>query len=164
MTGEALVPSGQFTQSPKYESFLVDMAKNNQPVAILLVDDEVNVTRTLQMILEQEGYKVIAAYSAAEALALFKSGLRPSVVITDLNMEREDIGLEVARVAQKLKPRPLVVICTGYANVQNAGIALDLRVDHLLTKPVAIDELRSSLERLLSDRKNNKKQRAVANG
>jgi DNA-binding NtrC family response regulator len=140
------------------------MAKASQPVAILLVDDEVNVTRTLQMILEQEGYKVIPAYSAAEALAKFKGGLRPGIVITDLNMEKEDIGLDVARAAQKLKPRPLVVICTGYANVQNASIALDLRVDHLLTKPVGIDELRGALERMLAGRKNTKKKRAVANG
>src|SRR5436309_6883797 len=103
-------------------------------VAILLVDDEVNVTKTLQMILEQEGYKVIPAYSAAEALGRFAGGFRPGIVITDLNMEKDDIGLEVARAAQKLKPRPIVVICTGYANVENASIALEMRLDHRLTK------------------------------
>lgn len=123
-----------------------------KPIAILLVDDEVNVTRTLQMILEQEGYKVIPAYSAAEALAKFRAGLRPSIVITDLNMEKDDIGLDVARAAQKLRPRPLVVICTGYANVDNASIALEMRVDHLLTKPVSIEDLRSSLAKLLHER------------
>ena len=136
-----------------------------KPIAILLVDDEVNVTRTLQMILEQEGYKVTPAYSAAEAMGKFKAGLRPTVVITDLNMEKDDIGLEVARVAQKLKPRPLVVICTGYANVDNASIALEMRVDHLLTKPVSIEELRTSLSQLLFERsKNGNKKGAMARG
>ena len=130
--------------------------KTIKPIAILLVDDEVNVTRTLQMILEQEGYKVIPAYSAADALGKFKGGLRPAIVITDLNMEKDDIGLEVARVAQKLKPRPIVVICTGYANVDNASIALEMRVDHLLTKPVSIEDLRSSLSKLLHERKTQK--------
>lgn len=134
------------------------------PIAILLVDDEVNVTRTLQMILEQEGYKVIPAYSAAEALTKFKGGFRPGIVITDLNMEQEDIGLEVARAAQKLKPRPIVVICTGYANVQNASVALDMRVDHLLTKPVSIEELRNSLVRLVRERDQAKPARMQKNG
>src|SRR5207253_579962 len=97
--------------------------------SILLVDDEVNVARTLQMVFEQEGYTVTAAYSAREALQSFKDGLRTDVVITDLNMERDDIGLEVARAAQKLKPRPLVVICTGYATVENSSSALEMRVD-----------------------------------
>lgn len=137
--------------------------KTAKPVAILLVDDEVNVTRTLQMILEQEGYKVVPAYSAAEALTRFKGGLRPGIVITDLNMEKDDIGLEVARAAQKLKPKPIVVICTGYANVENASIALEMRIDHLLTKPVNIEELRNSLLRLLQER-NNAKLRPRKNG
>jgi DNA-binding NtrC family response regulator len=143
-------------------------SKTNKPVAILLVDDEVNVTRTLQMILEQEGYAVVPAYSAAEALTKFKGGFRPGVVITDLNMEKDDIGLEVARAAQKLKPRPIVVICTGYANVENASIALEMRVDHLLTKPVSIDELRNSLLKLVAERNGKsgrtKKKGAAARG
>ena len=80
-------------------------------------------------------------------------------------MEKDDIGLEVARVAQKLKPRPLVVICTGYANVDNASIALEMRVDHLLTKPVSIEELRTSLSQLLFERsKTATKKGAVARG
>src|SRR3954467_12653581 len=128
------------------------MPNKTKPIAILLVDDEVNVTRTLQMILEQEGYAVIPAYSAAEALTKFQGGFRPGIVITDLNMEKDDIGLDVARAAQKLKPKPIVVICTGYANVENAGKALEMRVDHLLTKPVGIDELRASLNRLIQSR------------
>ena len=141
----------------------------NKPIAILLVDDEVNVTRTLQMILEQEGYAVVPAYSAAEALSRFKDGYRPGIVITDLNMEEDDIGLEVARAAQKLKPKPIVVICTGYANVENASIALEMRIDHLLTKPVSIEELRSSLLRLVEERAGlklvrGKKKKAVARG
>ena len=138
--------------------------KTVKPVAILLVDDEVNVTRTMQMILEQEGYKVVPAYSAAEALAKFKGGLRPAIVITDLNMEKDDIGLEVARVAQSLKPRPIVVICTGYANVENASLALEMRVDHLLTKPVSIDELRESLLKLLYEREMQKPSRTKKKG
>jgi DNA-binding NtrC family response regulator len=135
-----------------------------KPIAVLLVDDEVNVTRTLQMILEQEGYKVIPAYSAAEALAKFKGGLRPAIVITDLNMEKDDIGLEVARTAQRLKPRPIVVICTGYANVDNASIALEMRVDHLLTKPVSIEDLRTSLAKLLHERNAQRPLRAKRQG
>jgi CheY-like chemotaxis protein len=137
--------------------------------SILLVDDEVNVARTLQMVFEQEGYTVTAAYSAREALQIFKEGLRTDVVITDLNMERDDIGLEVARAAQKLKPRPLVVICTGYATVENSSSALEMRVDYLVTKPVDLDELKSALMLMLSRRKSHaangrKRKKVLANG
>jgi len=137
--------------------------------SILLVDDEVNVARTLQMVFEQEGYDVTTAYSAREALQVFKEGLRTDVVITDLNMEREDIGLEVARAAQKLRPRPLVVICTGYATVDNSSSALEMQVDYLVTKPVDLDELKSALLLMLGRRRigatnGRKRKKAIANG
>jgi CheY-like chemotaxis protein len=137
--------------------------------SILLIDDEVNVARTLQMVFEREGYKVTAAYSAREALQIFEDGLRADVVITDLNMEKDDIGLDVARAAQKLKPRPLVVICTGYANIENSALALEMRVDYLVTKPVDLEELKQALVLMLSRRRtvttNGKRPtKAIANG
>ena len=59
---------------------------------LLIVDDEVNVTRTLQMVFEDEGYSVTPAYSCAEALKIMKNGHQFDGVITDLNMERDDSG------------------------------------------------------------------------
>lgn len=121
--------------------------------SLMIVDDEVNVTRTLQLIFERDGYRVTPAYSCAEALALLGNGSKKmDAVITDLNMEREDIGFEVARAARKLLPAPVVVICTGYANPVNSRLALDLRVDYLALKPVDVDELRAALVRLLARR------------
>ncbi len=120
--------------------------------SLLIVDDEPNVTLTLKLIFEREGYTVITAYSCAEALARLADSHLFDAVITDLNMEREDIGLEVVRAAQNLQPRPVVVICTGYANVDNARAALDMHVDYLATKPVGVDELKAALARLIHRR------------
>ena len=117
--------------------------------ALLIADDEVNVTRTLQMVFEQEGYQVLPAYSAAEAIRILQNGHEVQGVITDLNMERQDIGLEVARAAARMRPRPVVVICTGFASIQNAQQALHIHVDYLATKPVNLDELKSVLQRLM---------------
>src|SRR6266705_751891 len=87
----------------------VPMARKKK--SLLIVDDEVNVTRTLQMVFEDEGYTVTPAYSCAEALKIMKNGHNFDGVITDLNMERDDIGLIVARRALELKPQPVVAIC-----------------------------------------------------
>jgi two-component system, NtrC family, response regulator HydG len=120
--------------------------------AILVVDDEENITRTLQMVFEQQGYDVITAYSSAQAVKILENGHKLDAVITDLNMEREDIGLEVARVAQRLRPRPVIVICTGFANPKNSLEALKMHVDYLANKPVDIDELTAALRRLITRR------------
>src|SRR5512146_2175726 len=114
---------------------------------LLIVDDEVNVARTLQLIFEKEGYRVSTAHSSSQAIKELTNSHHFDVVITDLNMEREDIGLEVARYAKQLKPPPIVVICTGFANLNNTRQALTMHVDYLATKPVDLNDLRGALSR-----------------
>lgn len=120
--------------------------------SILVVDDEENITRTLQMVFEREGYTVTPAYSCAQAVKILKNGHTLDVVITDLNMEKADIGLEVARFARRLQPRPVIVICTGFANLENSRKALQMHVDYLANKPVDLEELIRAVRRLITRR------------
>ena len=119
---------------------------------LLIVDDEPSVLLTLGMIFEQDGYRVTRAASCAEALHELANGNAFDAIITDLNMEEPDIGLDVARAALRLSPRPAVVICTGYAEIKNARAALQMRVDYFATKPVDIDELKLVVARLSAAR------------
>ena len=118
--------------------------------SVLIVDDEINVARTLGMVFEDEGYSVTTAHSSSEALELLQNGHSFDAVVTDLNMEKPDIGLEVARAAKGLSPAPITVICTGYASTSNSRVALQIHVDYLATKPVNIDELVPAVNRLLA--------------
>ena len=121
--------------------------------SILVVDDESSVLLTLRMILAKEGYDVITAESCAEALGMLDNGGNFDAVITDLNMEREDIGLEVARAAQQVKPKPVVMIITGFASMDNSRAALELGVDYMAHKPMETAVLLSALHRLLAKRR-----------
>ena len=118
--------------------------------SVLLVDDESSILHTLRMVFEKEGYNVITAQSCAEALILLANDGKFDAVITDLNMEREDIGLEVARAAQKVRPKPAVVIITGYASIANSRAALEMGVDYMAHKPMELDSLISALNRLIT--------------
>lgn len=120
--------------------------------SLLIVDDENNVALTLKMVFEREGYAVLTANSCAGALKLLADGHVFDAVITDLNMEKENIGLEVARAALRLHPKPAVVVCTGYASIDNSTAALQMKVDYLATKPVDLDELKRALSRLMAFR------------
>jgi DNA-binding response OmpR family regulator len=118
--------------------------------SLLIVDDEHSILQTLQLIFERDGYDVVTAQSCATALTLLHRNF--DAVITDLNMEREDIGLEVARAATKLVPRPAIVVFTGFANSSNSQAAFDMGVDYLACKPVEPRELTSTLRRLMVKR------------
>ena len=104
------------------------------------------------MVFEREGYDVLTANSCAGALKLLGDGHTFDAVITDLNMEKENIGLEVARAALRLHPKPAVVVCTGYASIDNSTAALHMKVDYLATKPVDLDELKRAVSRLMAFR------------
>jgi CheY-like chemotaxis protein len=121
----------------------------DQKRTVLIVDDEKSILETLQLIFERDGYEVITAQSCAEALDHFKDGSKFDAVITDLNMEKEDIGLEVARAAKGLRPKPVIVIFTGFASMSNTRAALEIGVDYMAHKPVEPKELTSALNRLI---------------
>ena len=67
-------------------------------------------------------------------------------------MEKEDIGLDVAREAVKLLPRPAIFIITGFASIENARAALKIQVEHFATKPIDLNDLMLTLNRLLHGR------------
>ena len=119
------------------------------PKTILLVDDENTVLLTLRMILKGADYDVTTAKSGAEALKILAERSFDAV-LTDLNMEREDIGLEVAQAAVMKKPRPAVIVCTGYASIKNSTASLKMGVDYMAHKPMPIEDLIAALDKLLA--------------
>jgi len=117
--------------------------------SLLIVDDEPNVLLTLNLVIEEAGYEISTAGSFAEAVKLMQTPGQFDAILTDLWMEREDVGLELARSASKLNPRPIVVIFTGYGSTSNARAALGVPVDYFALKPLDVDELKRVLNRLV---------------
>ena len=79
----------------------------------------------------------------------FERVARQGRLTPDLWMEKEDIGLELARSASKLTPRPVIVIFTGYGSATNARAALGVPVDYFALKPLDVEELKRVLNRLV---------------
>jgi CheY-like chemotaxis protein len=117
-------------------------------LSMLIVDDEPNVCFTMKLIFEQEGFDVETAATARDGIELIQSDHHFDVVLTDLHMEKEDAGLDLARVAKQLEQPPLLIVITGYASMKNARAALDIHVDHFAIKPIEIPELLEAVRRL----------------
>jgi two-component system response regulator PilR (NtrC family) len=123
---------------------------------ILLVEDEVNMARTLAKILERKGHTVATAANGEEALALLAAE-RFHVVVTDLNMPVMD-GMQLLR---RLQPDPAAepgerrlispptVVLTGHGSTHAAVEAMKLGAHDYLVKPCNPDELLMTIENLL---------------
>jgi DNA-binding response OmpR family regulator len=118
---------------------------------ILVVDDEPAILLTMKAILEMSHYEVETAASAADAAGRLKGSVY-DLVITDLNMETEKSGFEVARLASKQPYRPAVAILTAYPD-----LGADWKTqgaDSLLIKPTNIAELLERVKVLIAARRN----------
>jgi DNA-binding NtrC family response regulator len=120
-------------------------------VWVLLAEDEPGIRFTFNAILQQQGYRVETARTYTEAQQRLQVRSYDAV-IADLNLEREGLGLQLARHAKELTPAPAVVIYTGYPTVEQLRAALALHIDYLALKPVDLDEIKAALHRLVTRR------------
>lgn len=108
---------------------------------ILLVDDEPIILDSIARDLTSEsaGYRVATAANGMEAIAKLHTGFW-NLVITDLIMPGID-GFEVLTAAKQINPLTMVIILTGYADLEASIHALRLGADDFLQKPCDTDEL-----------------------
>ena len=118
---------------------------------ILLVDDEPTILFTYKTILERDGYSVDTARSFSEGEVLLGDRIYDAVIV-DLNLERENLGLDLVRQARRLSSHPVTIVYTGFPSIEHLHSALKLQVDYLALKPVGVDEMRSALFRLIRRR------------
>jgi two-component system, OmpR family, KDP operon response regulator KdpE len=105
---------------------------------ILVVDDEVQITRVLRAALQSNGYEVFIARNGVEAIAIYLES-SPDLVITDLSMPEMD-GVELTREIRQRASTPIIVV--SVRNQESAKIqALDEGADDYITKPFGIQEL-----------------------
>jgi PAS domain S-box-containing protein len=114
---------------------------------VLLVDDDELIQSSMQAILEMLGHQTTSAQSGEAALAHLEAGLRPDVVILDMNMP----GLGGAGTLPRLRalqPTLPVLLATGRID----QFALNLAKAHpfvaLLSKPFSMDELQQYFDTL----------------
>jgi YesN/AraC family two-component response regulator len=109
--------------------------------SILLVDDEQIILDTLARDLTSDTLKfdVSLAASGEEAIARINADIF-DLVVTDLIMPGLD-GFQVLKAAKQKDPHTMVIVLTGYADLDAAVDSLRLRADDFLQKPCDFDEL-----------------------
>ena len=115
---------------------------------VLVVDDEPMVRELEAHVLRQEGYTVLEAKSAAEALRLAGENASIDLLVTDLLMSEVD-GLELTRRFRALHPRTPVLVVSGSLPLLHARSEPDLDRFDFLAKPFHLEELVHKVRALL---------------
>jgi two-component system, chemotaxis family, chemotaxis protein CheY len=111
---------------------------------ILVVDDDADLRETLQLLLDDSGYRVTAAASGQAALDLLKAGARPSMILLDLMMPGMNGWqfLERARADSILDSIPVVIM-----TARKAADLLPAPSKQVLHKPFDRNELLKTVAR-----------------
>ena len=112
-----------------------------QPSArrILVVDDEQSLLLTLAANLELEGFEVVAASSAQEALRLLEEGPF-DLLLSDIRMPGMN-GVELFERVRQLRPETPVLLMTAFAFEGLVQRAMEEGVFAVLSKPFKVDDL-----------------------
>jgi two-component system, OmpR family, alkaline phosphatase synthesis response regulator PhoP len=105
---------------------------------ILVVEDEMQIARTLRDYLEVAGFEVTAVGNGESALASAR-GQRPDLVVLDLGLPGMD-GLDVARELRRTSTIPIVML-TARGEESDRIVGLELGGDDYLVKPFSPKEL-----------------------
>ncbi len=114
---------------------------------ILIVDDEPGIIQSLQGILTDEGFEVVAAGGGLKALEIIKETI-PDIVLLDIWMPDID-GIETLKRIRELYPGLRVIMISGHGTIETAVKATKLGAYDFIEKPLSLEKVLLSINNAL---------------
>src|ERR1700729_2432634 len=116
---------------------------------VLLADDDDVGLGTMRVLLEKNGFEVVAVGGVTEALKCIAIQTF-QVLITDLHMPNAGDGFTVISAMRHSQPAALTMLLSAFPDAKSAMEAIVLEADEILVKPVETNRLAEMVrERLL---------------
>jgi DNA-binding NtrC family response regulator len=116
---------------------------------ILIVDDDPDTCQFIAELLAAPGRRIV--YESNPAHALTRAGRDPfDAVISDINLNAPQSGLDVLRAARQANSRCQVVLISGFGTLETAIEAVRAGAFDYISKPFNIAQVKSVVERALS--------------
>ncbi len=106
---------------------------------ILIIDDDENIRKVLQTILEDEGYSADTADTGKEGIEKTEQTFY-NLALIDVRLPDME-GTELLSKLKQTKPRMRKIIITGYPTLQNAAASVNNGADAYVMKPFAVEKL-----------------------
>lgn len=127
---------------------------------VLAVDDEKIIIKGLKFSLERDGFEVICAYDADEALALAESE-NPDIILLDVMLPGLS-GYEVCERIREYSDVPIIMLSAKGEDMDKI-MGLEYGADDYITKPYNILEVKARIKAVLRRRTANSKKEEASN-
>ncbi len=118
-------------------------------ITLMIVEDDTQLLETLRKILAREVRTVYPFDSSQEAIDSFER-CNPDIIITDIKMAGLS-GLEMIHIIKEKNPKIPVIVISAFSESVYFIEAIELKVNHFLTKPVNINELLEMLQDITAE-------------
>lgn len=118
---------------------------------ILVVDDEFLVRDVAARTFQRRGFLTVTAASGNDALRVYAAEGPFQVALVDLGMPGMN-GFETARALKEMKPRPIVILMTGWASDLDPKKLREVGVDRAISKPFEVDQVLQLIDEALAIR------------
>jgi two-component system chemotaxis response regulator CheY len=115
---------------------------------ILIVDDSPVIIMSLKQTLEMASYEILTASDGAEALAAIKGGIKPDLIITDLNMPNMN-GMDFIKNVRPLMRFIPILILTTESEAAKREEAKKLGATGWIVKPAQGQDLLAVVKQVL---------------
>lgn len=116
---------------------------------ILVAEDSQNNYDLIKAVLKGR-YNLILAKDGIEAVT-FNEDEHPDLILMDIKMPNMD-GLDATRIIKKVNPKTPIIALSAYAFEEDVKKTLEAGCDCFIAKPFHIEELLSTIEKLLNDK------------
>ena len=118
---------------------------------ILIIDDDPNITESVQIILESHNYEVHTANSGADGLDSVKN-MNPDLVFCDMTMEKVDEGTIVMKKIKEINPDLPVYLLSAIGDVTAENVEIEtLGFKGVIQKPITPETLLNVTKKILGE-------------
>jgi DNA-binding NtrC family response regulator len=122
---------------------------------ILVIDDDENIRKVLETILEDEGYIVETAETAKKGIEKSEKEFY-NLALIDVRLPDME-GIELLSKLRSTKPKMRKIIVTGYPTLQNAVAAVNKGADAYVMKPFEVDKILETIREQLKKQEEEKR-------
>ncbi|PKB15054.1 response regulator [Flavobacterium sp. 5] len=133
----------------------------NNSVQILVIDDEIQIRKLLEITLNSNDYKTVFAVNAKEGMSMVANH-QPDLIILDLGLPDEDGQLVLKRL-REWYTNPIIILTVKSAEDEIVK-ALDNGANDYLTKPFRTQELLARIRTALRNSTTNEKEPIIEFG
>lgn len=123
---------------------------NSNQKTVLVIEDDREISATVQSVLTAAGYRVMAANNGQDGRRIIQNS-KPDVVLTDMMMPRMG-GFPVLEFLSEMTDPPPVIMMTANEGSRHKAYAEMLGVVDYLRKPFAMEVMLESVARAVADK------------